>query len=241
MKWFFERIMSRAVCFKAGGGGSNQPIITDDMKEQARVSADEWNRYVKDHLPAVEQYVAKKTTEDVGLTESKLRGTMNADMAQRTAGTDKVPAGVDPSRSLMAQGLNMQIAGKAASGGMVDVTQGAQDRKVAEMGQLVAAGRGQKVEALGGLNQLAASSSDVALIKAKSDQYARFAEEAATANLVGAGLNAATSAGMYGAQNGWFSGDTGTASYVKNGLDNKNWTGNPALSNFQGTGFSTSW
>lgn len=200
----WDRICRVAVHYK-GGGGSSGPVITEDMVEQARVSVDQWNTYVTDHLPMIKTYIAEKTdTGKQDAIEQGLRGKLNADIAQRTA-MKSIPAGVNPGQSLMAQGLNRDIAGKNAALGSVEVTQNYGDRKIQELGNIVGAGRGQKVEAMEGLNQLAASSAESAIIKAKADQQARFANEAATAKMIGAGLNAATTVGMYGADQGWFS------------------------------------
>lgn len=203
MPW--NRIGRVMVCYK-GGGGSSGPVITDDMVEQAKVSVDQWNNYITEHLPMVQQYIGQKTdTGRDSRMENKLRGSFGADMAQRTsAGT--VQAGVDPSKSLTVQGVGRDAAGKAAGQGAVEVTANYGDRKVNELGNIVATGRGQKIEAMQGFNELAAASAEEAITKARLDQQKRFASDAGLQQMIGAGVGLMTTGLSFGADQGWFGG-----------------------------------
>ena len=195
----WERLCKVHVHFK--GTPSNDPIITEDMKAEAEVASAEWNRYVTDHLPMEQKYIASKT-DGSAFEKSQLRGQVNADMAQASKGLGLTGAGMDPSRMLVNDQTGA-LSGKTAKA-LTDVTQSAGQREVQELGNLVAMGRGQQTEAMNGISELAASSADAALTEAKADQAARFAGQNATAKLVGSAANLATTGLSYGADQGWF-------------------------------------
>jgi hypothetical protein len=198
MKWTFCRVCDfYAVARFKGAGGGAQRIITDDMREEAKIATEEWNRYVSDHLPMEQKFIAAKT-KGTEVQQSGLRGQVNADIAQAAKGGLTIPAGADPSQSFMKQAGAMTSLAKTTAGALTDVTQKAQDREIQDLGTVVAMGRGQAVEAQGGISGLAESSAASALTKARSEQQARFAEEQGQAKLIGSGLNAAMAGLTYG-------------------------------------------
>lgn len=198
----WDRIAQVMICRKSSGG-SSKPIITEDMRAAAEVATEQWNDYQQRMAPFENKFKADME-RDITPEQAKLRGAINADIAQKTTTAGAVPAGAQPGKTMMQSGLNSAIVGKAAAAGATDVTQGATNLQAQGLNTIVAMGRGQATEALQTQQQLAESSAQAALTKAKADQQTRFANEAMTANLIGQGVGAAGGVAMYGADQGWF-------------------------------------
>jgi len=189
----------------ASKGGNSKPVITEDMRAAAEVATSQWNDY-QTRLRPFEDKFAADMTRDPSTQQAALRSKVNADVAQQTRTAGVAPAGHQPVTALMRSAVGQDAVGKATASGYGDASQGALDRSAQGMSNVVALGRGQAAQALQTQQQLAEGSASAALTKAKSDQQARFVNEAMTANLIGQGVGAATAVGSYGAQNGWFAG-----------------------------------
>jgi len=234
----------------ASKGGNSKPVITEDMRAAAEVATSQWNDYQTRLRPFEEKFIADMTKSPT-VQQDQLRGRLNADLAQQTLTAGSVPPGQQPGPALMRSAKSQDAVGKAAASGYGEVTQGELDRSAQGMSNVVALGRGQAAQAMQTQQQLAESSADTALTKARSDQQSRFAKEAMTANLIGSGVGAATAVGAYGANQGWFNGPQPVTDFSGRAISYQpqqapimaqiqpvDYTGSQALSKFGLSGFN---
>lgn len=179
--WFIDRMLSRCVCFK-GGGGTTGPIITSDMQANAEVSVKQWNDYQNRFVLFENKFIAD-VNRDPATSTSKVQGILNADMAQKAGAP-----GVNPVRP----GASAVPAGRAVAAGMTDARAGVMDQKAQGLGTVVAMGRGQQTEALTGLTDQAVTSGMVANQKAITDSKIDTAERGQTFGMIGTALGAAS-------------------------------------------------
>lgn len=176
-----------------GGGGGNQPIITEDMRAAAEVAAKQWNDYKTRFVPFENKFIAD-VSRDPKETKALAQGATNADIAQMTPAV-----ALNPLRS--GAGTTIDNSGRASAAGQTAANQGALDRTAQGLGTAVSMGRGQQVEALDTMMSQAEVSGQVALKKQIADNQADTAER---------GQYMSIAAGAMGAGAGYFqNGSTG--------------------------------
>ncbi|MGL4678616.1 MAG: hypothetical protein ACRCWC_04450, partial [Plesiomonas shigelloides] len=164
MLWFLERVMQRAVCCKSSGGGVER-IITDDMRASAEVSASQWNDYQTRFAP-FEQKFMNDVTRGAENTTDKIQGQVNADVQQKIAAKSGPQAGFDPSRG---SAISTSAIGKGLAAGNVQAQKAVTDQQAQHLSTVVGMGRGQAVEAVGTMSDLAESSGKAALTRSIAD------------------------------------------------------------------------
>lgn len=165
-----------------GEGGGALRIITDDMVAAAEIGVRQWNDYQTRMVPFENKFI-QDVTRDPGVTSDKVQGMVGADMAQKTS-----PAAitVNPIHS----GAPPVVTGRSLATGMTDARQGALDRTAQGMGTAVAMGRGQQVEALNGMTDLAATSGQIASQKAITDSQVAIKNRGDTFGMIGTAIGA---------------------------------------------------
>lgn len=189
MLWFLDRIMQRCVAHK--GSSEVKREITDDMRASAEVSAAQWNDYQTRFAP-FEQKFMDDVTRDTGNTLDSVQGRTNADVQQKMATQSSPQAGLDPSRGST---LSTSATGKGLAAGFVAGQKGVEDMQTQNLATVVGMGRGQAVDAVGTMSDLAVSSGQTALNRQISDATESMNERGATMQLIGQGLGAAGAVG----------------------------------------------
>lgn len=192
MKWFIDRILARAVCFKGGGGGA-QRIITEDQVAAAEVAAKQWNDYQTRYVPFEKKFIEQQGQPVEG-KQATGRGMVNADLQQNIA---KVPP-INPNLGMAYTGSVPITSAKARAGGMADVSQGAVDGQTQGLSTVVALGRGQQVEALQGISEQAATSGQIANAKMLNDVESGINERGRIMGNVGSAVGMAAGAAKAG-------------------------------------------
>lgn len=209
MLWFLDRIMQRCVCYKSGG--DVKPIITEDMRASAEVSSAQWNDYQIRFAP-FEQRFMDDVTRDTGTTSKAIQGQVNADLQQKMASKTGPVAGHDPSRG---GALPTTSIAKGLSAGQTQALAAVENQKAQNLNTVVGLGRGQAVDAVSGMSDLAVSSGQTALSRAVSDATDSMNERGATMQLIGQGLGVAGAAGS-----SYFSGANAASNNVINNTAN---------------------
>lgn len=205
MRWSCERCMTGSVCFK-GDSGSVDRIITDDMRASAEVSAAQWNDY-QDRFAPFEQKFMDDVLRDTKDTQNKIQGQTNADVMQAMASKTGPVAGFDPSRGST---VSTSAIAKGLSTGMTQAQAAVGNQQVNNMNTVIGMGRGQAIDSVGTMSDLASVSGDVALKRAEADATSSMNERGANMSMIGAGLGAASAIGNNYMQTGSFFG-TGTS------------------------------
>ena len=190
----WDRLCRVMVCYKSDG--DVKPTITEDMRASAEVSAAQWNDYQTRFAP-FEQKFMDDVTRDSGNTLNTIKGQVNADLQQKVAASGGPTAGFDPSRG---DGMSVTAVGKGLSAGFNAAQKGVGDQQVQNLNTVVGMGRGQAVEAVGGLSDLAVSSGQTALTRSISDATESMNERGARMQLAGQALGTAGAIGMNYAQ-----------------------------------------
>lgn len=165
-----------------GEGSSALRIITDDMVAAAEIGVRQWNDYQTRMVPFENKFI-QDVTRDPGVTSDKVQGMVGADMAQKTSPTAIT---VNPVQS----GAPSAVTGRALAAGVTDARQGALDRTAQGMGTAVAMGRGQQVEALTGMTDMAATSGQIANQKAITDSQVAIKNRGDTFGMIGTAIGA---------------------------------------------------
>lgn len=185
-----------------GGGGSVERIITDDMRASAEVSAAQWNDYQTRFAPFEQKFMDDVTRDQAG-TLNKIQGQTNADLQQKVAASSGPQAGFDPSRGST---VSASAVAKGLSAGFTEAQKGVNDQQAQNLATVVGMGRGQAVDAVGTMSDLAASSGQAALTRSIADATESMNERGATMSLIGSGLGAAGAIGNNYMQTGSFFG-----------------------------------
>lgn len=172
--------------------------ITEDMRASAEVSAAQWNDYQQRYAP-FEQKFANDVLRDSGLVERKVQGQVNADLQQKMATRQGPQAGLDPSRG---QAVSSSALGRGLATGQVAAQIGAGNQQVANLSTVVGMGRGQAVDAVGTMSDLAVSSGQAALTRNIADANESMNERGAWMQLAGQAMGAAGAYGMNMGQQG---------------------------------------
>lgn len=191
------------LAYKNSDSGTPARIITEDTVAAGETAVAEWNNYVARLKPLETKVVKDKFGSEAELkTKTKalqtdLRGKAGADLAKAATTLPKVSGNVSKGIATRAV-AGTDIATRAAQAA-TEVTDKATGRKANELQAIVGIGRGQQVDNLAAMNSIGASSAQAAITAAKADQAERFANDAATMQMVGS----AAKAGMagYGAYN----------------------------------------
>lgn len=207
----WDRIARVQVHYKDTGGGVER-VITDDMRASAEVSAGQWNDYQTRFAP-FEQKFMDDVTRDQGATLNKIQGQTNADLQQQIAKSSTPAAGVDPSRG---PAISTAAVAKGLSTGFTEAQAGVGNQQAQNLETVVGMGRGQAVDAVGTMSDLAASSGQAALTRTIADASDSMNERGAIMQLAGQGLGVAGALG----KNFMASSPTpGVTDYSKGGLD----------------------
>ena len=172
-------------------GGSVDRIITDDMRASAEVSAEQWNDY-QDRFAPFEGKFMDDVLRDTTDTKNKIQGQTNADMMQAVASKTGPTAGFDPSRG---SAVSTSAIGKGLSTGMTQAQAVVGNQQVNNLNTVIGMGRGQAIDAVGTMRDMASVSGEVALKRAETDAVSSMNERGATMSLIGSGLGAAGAIG----------------------------------------------
>lgn len=187
-----------------GGGGSSAPqrIITDDMHAAAQVATEQWNDYQTRFAPFENKFIAS-STKDPAVKTGAMQGMTNADIAQQVG---KAPLAPD----VMALQRAGQAGGSASGNAAATAALAARTGQVQGLQTSVAMGRGQAVEAVKGMTDMAIDSSNNAWIKEKAKIESDWNKNAATMNMAGSLVGAAAGIGGAAYKAGLFSGRSAT-------------------------------
>jgi hypothetical protein len=189
MKWFLEKVFERSICYKGGGSGKAERIITDDQVAMAEVAAEQWNDYQKRYVPFENKFI-EEANKPGETRQQAVRGMVNADIQQQVARVEPV----NPNRGMSPGDEIDRAAAKAKAAGFVDGTENAIDAEAQGLGTVVALGRGQQVEAMQGLTEQASTSGQVANAKMMNEVNSSINERGRVMGNVGSAMGMAAAA-----------------------------------------------
>lgn len=183
----FRRLMITAlllpvlpVFLKGGKGGGIE--VTDEERANAEVAAENWNHYVTDLKPAVEDYVSDVRGDVSGRVE-KGKGMGNADLMQKVGSPRLNPnkAGSGVADKVMTAKSGMELA----------VTSGVNALHAADLQGVLDAGKGKASTARAGMADIASLAAREALNENELD----YNSDVSTGRTIASGVGMA--AGMY--------------------------------------------
>ena len=182
------------------GGGSPDIENTESQKALAEVAAGKWTEYQEKFVPMQNEFIQDvQDMNSVKATDEakNIAGVTNASNTTGVVGgTAKAMAasGVNPNSTQFKQGVNnaTQSAGVTAAGNTSKVQVSQQDRYLQGLNAVNAMGSGQEADAISGMGDLAEMSHQDSI----NNYENKLQSSQSTNQVIGAGVGAATRAGM---------------------------------------------
>lgn len=152
------------------GGGDQEIKETRDQIEAARIAKEQWDRYQSALKPFENKWIERVERDRSG-EEATATGMANVltgeqfDEATQATNQRNFSQGIDPSSGRFQGDVNkLSLTRSGATGeAMAETSQGVENRRLEQMGNLIAVGRGEAAEATSGLGDVAAVSGQKAI------------------------------------------------------------------------------
>ncbi len=179
-------------------GDSNQVGETSYDVEAAKIDKERFDLHREVFTPFENEFIGTITGKTVGADGSrvdysgstiddagkKVIGSLNADLAQAGGGA-VLPAGVDPSRSVVQMTTKTPKRGTMAARAVSGVQKELDEQKISGMQSIVDMGTGQASDVQLGMSDLASSALDDSIAKANNRQENRLAVGQAVGTVAG--------------------------------------------------------